>query len=122
MGAIKGRPNQPEGERIVVPNGQTKYVEVPQASALVWGAHLWWTDATSNATITVETSNRSDVAIDSTTAGEWIAESSITVTGPTGVAAGGSMLHVANMGSARARLKMVAAANSTVFAKFHGKD
>lgn len=110
--------------RFQVANGATAYVELGVGGSLVAAAHLRWFDATSNATVTLETTNLppEDAATDAAAAnGNWVPEASVTVTGPTGAAAGGSMLHLGNIGSRRARLKLVAAANCDLQVIPHGK-
>lgn len=104
-----------------VGGGATHYFEVGGADDHVLSIMIRWFDATSSATITLETTNLSggEVAFDSTTAGDWCAESA-TITGPTGVAAGCSMLHIVNSGSSRHRLKVVVAANTQLEIIPHG--
>lgn len=96
-----------------VDGGANHYFEVGGADDHVLSVLIRWFDATSSATITLETTNYpvGEVAFNSETAGEWAAESA-TITGPTGAAAGCSMLHIVNSGSLRHRLKVVAAANT----------
>lgn len=108
----------------LITSGATQYIEIPVSCALVTAVHIRWRDATSSATITLESSNEDPdrVSGTSTTAGDWIAESSVTITGPSASAAGGSMLHLANFGSERARLKVVAAADTRLRVTVHGKS
>lgn len=93
-------------------NGSTTYVELPMAEGTM-GLGIRWADATSSATITLETTNElpNVVAYNSTTAGDWFSEST-SITGPSASAAGSSMKHLGNIGAARARLKIVCAADS----------
>jgi hypothetical protein len=95
----------------------TVYVEIPVDASLIASIQCSWFDATSNAAITLETSNWPDVGAkkassDSTNADEWFNESTVSITGPTAAARGCSVTHLGNMASSRARLKIVFAANT----------
>lgn len=95
-----------------VANAATQYVGLKICGGTI-GAHIAWLDATSSATITLELScfNNDDAAVgDAGSAWEWIG-SGVSITGPSGAAAGGSLLNVENVRQYRARLKIVAAAN-----------
>ena len=94
-----------------IANAATQYVPVPVHDGCL-GAYIAWKDATSSATITLEmTSLNPEVASDtSTTAWHW-KDSGLTITGPAASAAGATLLNVENVRQARARLKIVAAAN-----------
>lgn len=81
--------------------------------------HLKW-DATLQATITLEESNFPDAAIDSTTAGDWIAVSGISAA--PAAAAGGSVFNILDRGSRRFRIKVVATAGGVLRARSHGKS
>jgi hypothetical protein len=96
----------------VIANGATQFVPVVVVDGCV-GAHIKWPDATSSATITLELSSDREATLTSVAAGEWLA-SGVTVTGPTGVAAGGSLVNVENVRQLRGRLKIVAAATTTL--------
>lgn len=77
------------------------------------GLHIGWRDATSAATITLELTSlpSSDAPTDEAgDAWEWI-DSGETITGPTGAAAGGTLVHIDNCRARRARLKIVTTAN-----------
>ncbi len=96
-----------------VGGGANHYFEIGGADDSVSAIMIRWFDATSNATITLQTTNLSvgESAFNSEVATEWANETA-TITGPTGVAAGCSMLHIADSGAYRHRLKVVAAANT----------
>lgn len=89
----------------------TQYVGVPVCDGKV-GAHIAWLDATSSATITLELSSFSADEAPVTTAGtyQWVT-SGVSITGPSASAAGASLVNVENVRQARARLKIVTAAN-----------
>lgn len=110
--------------RFQVAAAATAYRELGIAASLVESIHLQWFDAVSSATVTLETTNLppEDAATDAAaSAGNWIPETTVTITGPTGAGAGGSMTHLGNIGARRARLKIVAAANCDLRATPHGK-
>lgn len=98
-----------------VASGATKYVGLPiyiEDGSV--GAHIAWLDATSSATITLETTSYSaeDAPVDEAgSAWEWYSESDVSITGPAASAAGSFALHAENLRSKRARLKIVAAAD-----------
>lgn len=89
------------------------YFEVGGWDDMTTSVHIRWFDATSSATIVLQTSNVpvSEVAADSTNAQDWATESTV-ITGPTAVAAGSTMVHIANNGAKRNRLKITVAANT----------
>jgi hypothetical protein len=90
----------------------TQYVPLPISGGTI-GAQIAWLDATSSATLTIETSNydANDAPLtDAGSAWEWKG-SGLTITGPTGAAAGSTTLNIENVRQKRARLKIVAAAN-----------
>lgn len=94
-------------------NGTTTYVEIPIEPASIAGIQCSWLDATSSATITLETSNWPQAMVAGNVAGnadEWFNESTVAIAGPTAVARGCSITHVGNLGAERARLKIVTAA------------
>jgi hypothetical protein len=93
--------------------GTTTYVEIPIEPASIAGIQCSWLDATSSATITLETSNWPQANVAGNVAGnadEWFSETTVTITGPTAAARGCSMTHIGNLGSERSRLKIVTAA------------
>lgn len=97
-----------------VANAATQYVGVPVGDASLVGLHIAWKDATSSATITLETSDfPADEApvSEAGAAWEW-KDTGETITGPAGSAAGSTTVQLGNIGNSRARLKIVAAANS----------
>lgn len=91
----------------------THYFELGGQDDQLTAVYIRWFDATSNATINLQTTNYpvGQVAFDSVTAGEWYQESTV-ITGPTGVAAGSFMLHISGNAARRNRLKVVVAANT----------
>lgn len=95
-----------------VANAATQYVGLKICGGTI-GAHIGWLDATSSATITLELSsfNNDDAPVDAAgSAWEW-RDSGVSITGPSGVAAGSSLVNAENVRVHRARLKIVAAAD-----------
>jgi hypothetical protein len=97
----------------------THYLGIGGDASLVHSVHWKW-DGTIQATITYESSNLPDVAITSTTAGDWIDEADITDTSITGVA-GGAMIHIGNCGARRLRAKVVVTVAGRLRGCQHGK-
>lgn len=95
-----------------VASAATKYVAVPVHKGAL-GCHIAWTDATSSATITLELSSFPDELAPTETAGtyQW-EDSGETITGPAATAAGSTVVNLENVRQSRARLKIVAAADS----------
>ena len=104
-----------------VGGGANHYFEVGGTDDHVLSVMIRWTDATSSATITLQTTNLGvgDTAFNSEVASEWAVESAVIV-GPTAAAAGCTMVHIVNSGSYRHRLKVVAAANTQLEIIPHG--
>jgi hypothetical protein len=91
-------------------NPSTTYVELPVPSGGGFlGVHIQWDDATSAATVTLESSNDPRAAATSTAAEDWGTESNVIV-GPTATAAGSSSCNLGNIGMLRLRLKIVTTA------------
>jgi len=91
----------------------TTYLGVPIVNGTL-GLDIGWTDATSAATITIEFTQHGATTAPYDAAGdawEW-KDSGETITGPTGAAAGGTLVHFENVRQRRARLKIVTTANS----------
>lgn len=93
----------------------TKYVAIPMSTGGRLFIDVQWKDATSSATITLETTGSAveDAPID--TAGPawvWKTEAGVTITGPAAAAAGSTKVHATGLCCRRARLKIVAAAAS----------
>ena len=100
-------------KRVSVANNETEYVGVPIHGDAI-GVHIAWLDATSDAGITLQTSNYSPDAAPVGEDGEawqWVDES-LSITGPGGTAAGAEMVHAENVRAKRARLKIEANADS----------
>lgn len=91
----------------------TVYLELGGTDDKISAIQISWYDATSSATITLETSNKpfGEVAGTSTTAGDWAVEPDV-ITGPVAAAAGSYMFHITGNGAKRSRLKVVAAADT----------
>lgn len=105
--------NPPPLFKGVLTHPTTKYVGLPMGAASVLALHVAWLDATSSATITLETTEfpASEAPVEEAGAAwEWFSETGITITGPTAAAASSSMTHMSNVGASRARLKIVTAA------------
>jgi hypothetical protein len=93
-------------------SGVTAYVPLPISGGTI-GAQIAWLDATSAATLTVETTDygaQEAPLSEDGAAWEWKG-SGLTITGPTGAAAGSTCLNIENVRQKRARLKIVASAN-----------
>ena len=106
----------------------TTYVEISADGGGLHAVQIAWPDATSDAAITLETSNwpRGDVAATSTNAMHWYDESTapdgpVTIVGPAGSAAGNTMVHMDSVGCKRARLKIVATATTKLWILPSGK-
>lgn len=83
----------------------THYIGVGGDASMIHSIHLAW-DAALTATITVESCNFPEVAVDDETAGNWIDEADITDISPA-ASASGAMIHIADNGARRLRLKVV---------------
>lgn len=116
---------------LVVPSGQTMYVELQCASATLTGFEVFWLDAVSSATLTLESTCRpspheetiEDTGIAGDATSGWTDEAaSVPLTGPAASAAGTTgVKHVGNMGAPRMRVKVAAAADTTVYVAYAGK-
>jgi hypothetical protein len=95
--------------------GTTGYFELGGTDDSISAIQLSWYDATSNATVVWQTSNKSfaTVASNSTTIGDWVTEPDVIV-GPTGVAAGASMTRLVLNGARRNRLVVTAVADCEI--------
>lgn len=114
---------------IEIATSTTKYHEICVGSAGLHSVQIGWPDATSNATIKLETSNLpKDVATDiSTNAMHWYDESTapdspVAIVGPAGSAAGNTLIHLGNIGAKRARLKIETSAATKLYITTHGKE
>lgn len=95
-----------------VANGATQYVGLPVRNGKL-GSQISWLDATSAATITIETTDYGPTDAPVTTAGAanvW-KDTGLSITGPVGAAAGSTSVNVENCRQGRARIKIVASAN-----------
>jgi hypothetical protein len=105
--------------RLTTTNGvgatATHYFEIGGADDGITSCQIMWDDATSAATITLETTNLgvSEVAYDSLLANKWSVEP-VVITGPVASAAGSFMCHIGNNGAKRNRLKVVVTANTNL--------
>ena len=95
--------------------GATLYVGIPfgPINWLVF-VDVQWRDAVSSATITLETtaSNSEDAPVDVPgQAWQWKTDATVTIAGPTAIAAGSTKVTISNAAAPRGRLKIVAAAN-----------
>ena len=96
-----------------IANAQTVYVPIPVTPGGRLYIDVQWTDATSNATITLETTGSSNDDAPVNVAGsawQWKTEAGITITGPNATAAGSFKVHTTALCCRRARLKIVTAA------------
>lgn len=92
----------------------TVYYPVPVHEGVI-GIQFAWTDATSNATVTLELTNFDAIEAPYAAAGaayEW-KDSGLTITGPAASAAGSTLILVENARVLRGRLKVVTTANSS---------
>ncbi|MBA2540467.1 MAG: hypothetical protein H0V17_12575 [Deltaproteobacteria bacterium] len=97
-----------------IANATTAYVGVPVASSGRVYLDIEWKDATSAATITLETTGQdSDSAPVAVTgaANVWKADPAV-IAGPTAVGAGSTKVQTSNINGRRARLKIVTTAIS----------
>jgi hypothetical protein len=109
---------------VTIPDATTKYFEVGGQGALIHSVQIRWPDAVSSASITFETSNYepSEAPVgDAGAAGVWFEESSVPIAGPDATAAGGTMIHLGNLGAQRCRLKVVTAAVTSLEILTNGK-
>ena len=92
----------------------TTYIALPITKGTI-GCHIAWTDATSNAALTVELTSfpEDDVALGAAASYFW-KDSGISLTGPAASAAGSVEVNAENVRQSRARLKVVAAANTSL--------
>jgi hypothetical protein len=99
-----------------VANGDTVYFEFHVEDDLVTSIQFRWLDATTAGTFTVESSNLeyAEAGPDIVAGSSWFPEAALTITSPTGVAAGTFMLHISNYGVKRLRVKYVATADSEI--------
>ncbi len=108
----------------VLTHPTTQYVGLQVGDASTMAIQIAWKDATSSATITLETTEfpNDEAPVDAAgSAWEWFPETGITITGPTGSAAASSMTHLSNVGASRARLKIVTAATCNLEIRVGGK-
>lgn len=103
--------------------GATHYFEISDGDAIVESVQISWTDATSNAAITLESSNFAppDAAFDTAASYFWYPEP-VTITGPVASAAGTFMLPLGNVGQRRFRLKVVVSATTKLIIRTWGKS
>ena len=101
--------------------GGPYHFEIGGSDDLVTSVQIRWFDDTSNATIAHYTCNLpvSEVAVTSTSAADWVLEPTVVV-GPTGAAAGSSMLHLSVNGAKRNKLVVTPSANTEMEIISHG--
>ena len=101
--------------------GATHYFETGGMNDGVTAIQIRWTDATSSAAVTLETTNLSpsEAAFNVAAGSLWYPEP-LVITGPVGAAAGTFMIHISNTGMKRSRLKWVVAANTQMEIIPHG--
>jgi hypothetical protein len=99
----------------------TYYFEVGGMNDGISAVQIRWTDATSAATVTLETTNLSvsEAAFDVAAGSLWSTEP-VVITGPVGAAAGTFMIHLGNNGAKRNRLKWVVTATTSMEIIPHG--
>ena len=105
-----------------IASAATQYIPLMVQNSLRQSVHIKWTDATSDAEITLEETN--DETLDTYSAGssgDWIERSDVAITGPSATAAGGEMIDYETTAK-RARLVVVAAADTELIVRVHGKD
>ena len=115
-----------------VSSSAVHYVELGGVDDLVQSVQISWPDATSSATIVLQTSNflvTTDapatgfpVARSAEVDGYRWADENVAITGPAASAAGSFMLNMGNIGVRRARLKITVAANTQLYILGHGKQ
>lgn len=106
-------PNRRTGTGPLTAAGSPYYFELGGIGDVVQSVQLRWFDATSNATVVLQTCNLPDNEVDwnSTNAYDWATEPTVIV-GPTAVAAGTSMTHLGNLAPKRKRLVVTVLANT----------
>lgn len=99
----------------VLTHPTTKYVGVPVRNGTI-GAQIAWPDATSSATITVELTSydSTDAPVETAGTGDIWAGSGVSITGPAASARGQAQINIEGVRQARARIKIVTAATTTV--------
>lgn len=96
-----------------IANGTTRYFGIPTGAKGLLFLDVAWKDATSAATITVESTGwpAEDAPIETPgTARHWETEAGIVIAGPTGVGEGKTTVHVSNFIAPRARMRFQATA------------
>ena len=117
-GVLNPNPNTGNGG-LTTTNGvggtAVHYFEIGGSDDSITSCMIRWFDATSSATIVLETTNLSvaEAAYNSTNLQDWFTEP-YPVAGPVAAAAGCFMLHFVNSGSNRHRLKVTVAANTSL--------
>lgn len=114
-----GSYNSSSGDSISCTNGNTYYHEL-DASGLVRGYHFLG-DGSVIAAITIQSSNFDDVAVTSTTSGQWVSETADLGTTTIDGTTRGAMLHVGNNGAKRLRATIVCTGTGTLRIAKHGK-
>lgn len=111
----------PGGTSGQLANPSTTYFEIGGMNDGITAVMIRWTDATSAATITLETTNLNptDAPIGDAAGSIWCPEP-VVITGPVGAAAGCFMLHLGNNAAKRNRLKVVTTAVTQLEIWGHG--
>jgi hypothetical protein len=116
-----------EGTQLTTTNGvggtAVHRFEIGGVDDLVQSIQIAWPDATSNATIVLQSSNfLLNEATETEAAGfKWSTEP-VTITGPVGSAAGSTMVHLGNCGARRMRLEITVSATTQLYILGHGKQ
>lgn len=99
------------------------YFEIGDGDAIAEAVQISWTDATSSATISLESTNfnPSEAAVDVAAGYYWYPEP-VTVTGPVASAASTFMLPLGNVGQRRFRLKVTVIATTKLLIRTWGKS
>ncbi len=98
-----------------IPISTTKYIAIPMSMGGRLFIDVQWKDATSNATITLESTGSPVEDAPVETAGEawvWKTESGVTIAGPSPGVASSTKVHTTALCCRRARLKIVTVAAS----------
>lgn len=104
-----------------IPNGATLYHELSCEGDMVTSVQLYWPDAVSAATITLQGTNFAlNEAPATDTSKKWF-DLPVTITGPTATAEGSDIVDLSGLGELRLRLRIVTTAVTKLYVRTNGK-
>lgn len=116
------------GTKMTVLSGATDFFMWTPSASGTHSLQISWADATSSAALTLESSNYGKSEISGTLAratnpglAMWALESGVSITGPAASAANSVMVHLSQSGAKSYRVKIVAAADTVLWFRPHGK-